>query len=442
MKPDKPEPGPEPIISAGTARFTVALFLALFALGVALLIWRALTYVPEGHHWIDQFMGALRTFSTFGAILLVLYLVIAAMVFMPSSWRSLLRLRFQQGLTEGWKQAARRFEQEAPRDLAVLDRVEEVGLSRPHGGLAGALAAPVAGIPRELTRPVTLDTRFPSRPGPPAGKGPAGVSLMWDSPPGHLPLWEEFAHPFSPAARSTAAAPGETTSRTHTPDPSEGRDMTQQDDWRPEMARLAQRQDQLERQQRDSTRKVEALQRDGDALKRDVDRRLDSLLRETDRQFRDGERRVSSLERSRDTLENLFWASMPLVAAIAMIIVLVIAVIVSREQRRESAEPEQRSPSSVDAPLAGSGGPWPPGFTAAGTPFRQPDRSESITAAQATMAGGPGNQGALTFKETDHDPIRPAEEGEIPTEQFPPQGRLPAGVAALVRWLSPKDGPC
>ena len=36
--------------------------------------------------------------------------------------------------------------------------------------------------------------------------------------------------------------------------------MTQQDDWRPEMARLTQRQDQLERQQRDSTRKVEALQ--------------------------------------------------------------------------------------------------------------------------------------------------------------------------------------
>ena len=79
--------------------------------------------------------------------------------------------------------------------------------------------------------------------------------------------------------------------------------MTQQDDWRPEMARLAQRQDQLERQQRDSTRKVEALQRDGDALKRDVDRRMDSLRRDIDWQFRDGERRVSSLERSRDNLE-------------------------------------------------------------------------------------------------------------------------------------------
>ena len=90
--------------------------------------------------------------------------------------------------------------------------------------------------------------------------------------------------------------------------------MTQQDNWRPDMARLAQRQDQSERQQRDSNRKVEALQRDGDAMKKDVDRRMDSLRRETDRQLRDGERRVSSLERSRDTFENLFWFSIPLVS--------------------------------------------------------------------------------------------------------------------------------
>ena len=64
--------------------------------------------------------------------------------------------------------------------------------------------------------------------------------------------------------------------------------MTPQDNWRPDMARLAQRQDQLERQQRDSNKNVEALQRDADALKRDVDRRMDSLRRETGRQFRDG----------------------------------------------------------------------------------------------------------------------------------------------------------
>ena len=157
------------------------------------------------------------------------------------------------------------------------------------------------------------------------------------------------------------------------------------------MARLAQRQDQLERQRRDSNRKVDALQRDGDALKRDVDRRMDSLRREMDRQSRDGERRVSSLERSRDAFENLFWFSIPLVAAIAVIIILIIAIVASREQRQEPGEPEQRSPSLVDAPMAGFGGPWQPGFVAAGTPFRQPHRSDSMNAARATWAGGPGN---------------------------------------------------
>ena len=113
MKPDKPEPGSDPIISDGVARFTVALFLALFTLGVALLIWRGLSSVPEGDHRIDQVMGALHTFSTFAAILLVLYLALAARIYAERQ-EELLRLRFQQGLTEGWKQAARRFEQEAP----------------------------------------------------------------------------------------------------------------------------------------------------------------------------------------------------------------------------------------------------------------------------------------------------------------------------------------
>ena len=150
--------------------------------------------------------------------------------------------------------------------------------------------------------------------------------------------------------------------------------MTQQDDWRPEMARLAQRQDQLERRQRDSTRNAEALKRDVHALKKDVDRRMDSLRGETDRQFRDGERRVGSLEGSRDTFGNLFWFSMPLVAAVAVIFVLLIAVIVSREQGREPGEPEQRSPSSIDAPMVSSGGPLQPGLAAAAKPFRQAQR--------------------------------------------------------------------
>ena len=91
----------------------MVLFLALFTLGVALLIWRGLSSVPEGDHRIDQVMRALHTFSRFAAILLVLYLAIAARIYAERQ-EELLRLRFQQGLMEFWKQAARRFEQEAP----------------------------------------------------------------------------------------------------------------------------------------------------------------------------------------------------------------------------------------------------------------------------------------------------------------------------------------
>ena len=130
--------------------------------------------------------------------------------------------------------------------------------------------------------------------------------------------------------------------------------MTPQDNWRPEMARLAQRQDQLERQQRETTTRI-------DPLNRDADRRTDSLRSDIDWQFRDGERRVRSLEQSRDTLGFLISLCIPLIAAVAMIIVLVIAVIVSREQRREAGEPEPRSQSSINAPMAGSGGFLQPG---------------------------------------------------------------------------------
>ena len=112
MKPDKPEPGPEPIISAGTARFTVALFLALFTLGAALLIWRGLSTVPEADHWIDQFMGALHAFSTFAAMLVVLYLVIAARVF-SERVEGQLGFRYQQGLAEGRRQVAEQFKRDA-----------------------------------------------------------------------------------------------------------------------------------------------------------------------------------------------------------------------------------------------------------------------------------------------------------------------------------------
>ena len=143
--------------------------------------------------------------------------------------------------------------------------------------------------------------------------------------------------------------------------------MTPQDNWRPEMARLAQRQDQLERQQRETTTRV-------DALNRDVDRRMDSLRGEMDSQSGNRDWRVSSPERSRDTFENLFWLSIPLVAAVAVIIILVIAVVAAREQRQEAGEPEQRSPSSINAPMPVPEVPCNRGLAAAGTPIRQPHR--------------------------------------------------------------------
>ena len=163
MKPDKPEPGSDPIISDGAARFTWPCSSRYSpwewpcSSGEASVLFQKET-TGLTRSWVHCI-----PFQRSPPILLVLYLALAARIYAERQ-EELLRLRFQQGLTEGWKQAARRFEQEAPRDLAVLDRVEEVGLSRPHGGLAGVLAAAVAGKPRELTRPVTLDTQFHDRP--------------------------------------------------------------------------------------------------------------------------------------------------------------------------------------------------------------------------------------------------------------------------------------
>ena len=113
MRHDKHEPEAEPIISDPAARFTMALFLAVSTIGAALLIWRGLSPILEGVHWIDQVMGATRVFSTFAAMLLVLYLVFGVRVFSERQEEQL-RLRFQHGLAEGWKQVAQRFGQEAP----------------------------------------------------------------------------------------------------------------------------------------------------------------------------------------------------------------------------------------------------------------------------------------------------------------------------------------
>ena len=112
MKPNMREPEVGPIISDAAARFTIVLFLGLFTIGAALLIWRGISSVPEGDHWIDPVMSVVKTFSTFAAILPIPYLVFAARVYAERQEEQL-RLRFQHGLAEGWKQVGQRFGQGA-----------------------------------------------------------------------------------------------------------------------------------------------------------------------------------------------------------------------------------------------------------------------------------------------------------------------------------------
>ena len=96
------------IINDTAARFTMAPFLALFTTGAALTIWRGPNSVPEGFHWIDPVMTAVKTFSTVAASLPIPYLVFAAGVYAEVQEEQL-RLRFQHGFAVGWKQAAQRF---------------------------------------------------------------------------------------------------------------------------------------------------------------------------------------------------------------------------------------------------------------------------------------------------------------------------------------------
>ena len=57
-------------------------------------------------------MGAIRAFSTFAAMLLIVYLVFAARVYAERQVEQS-RLRYQHGLAEGWKQAVQGSAQEA-----------------------------------------------------------------------------------------------------------------------------------------------------------------------------------------------------------------------------------------------------------------------------------------------------------------------------------------
>ena len=81
MKPDKRDSETEPVLSDATINIALGLFLTVFTIGTTLLIWRSLSAVPEGAHWIDQFLGAIRAISVLSAVLIALYGVFAAKVY-------------------------------------------------------------------------------------------------------------------------------------------------------------------------------------------------------------------------------------------------------------------------------------------------------------------------------------------------------------------------
>ena len=108
MKPDKRDSETEPVLSDASINIALGMFLTIFTIGTALLIWRSLSAVPEGGHWIDQFMGGIRAISALSAVLIVLYGVFAAKVYSNLA-ENQFRLYYEQGLAEGRQQAAGRF---------------------------------------------------------------------------------------------------------------------------------------------------------------------------------------------------------------------------------------------------------------------------------------------------------------------------------------------
>ena len=106
MTPDQQqEPAMEPIISSTTARIAVALFLGLFTLAVALLLWSELHPSPDGANWVDRTLETIDQFSMFTAILLVLYLVFAARLYVKRT-EEYLELTYLRGVSRGRQQAA------------------------------------------------------------------------------------------------------------------------------------------------------------------------------------------------------------------------------------------------------------------------------------------------------------------------------------------------
>ena len=112
MKPDKNEPVIGPVLSDTAITIAMGLFLTIFTVGTALIIWRSLSAVPEEGHWIDQISGAIRAICALSAVLFVLYGIFVAKAY--GNWaKDQFRLCYEQGLADGRQRAAEPFGMDA-----------------------------------------------------------------------------------------------------------------------------------------------------------------------------------------------------------------------------------------------------------------------------------------------------------------------------------------
>ena len=120
--------------------------------------------------------------------------------------------------------------------------------------------------------------------------------------------------------------------------------MTSQTHFNDRLDRMARRQDELERQQREANRSVED-------LRRNADHEIGNVRRDTDFRLRAVERKVKSFEGFRNFIET----AAIVVWGLLVGVLIAILIIDPFGPRQETGQPEERSPSSMNAP------PGPPG---------------------------------------------------------------------------------
>ena len=132
--------------------------------------------------------------------------------------------------------------------------------------------------------------------------------------------------------------------------------MTSQTHFNDRLDRMARRQDELERQQRETIRNVED-------LRRNADHEIGNVRRDTDFRLRAVESKVKDLEGFRNFMETAAVIAWGLLVGVLMAIL----IIDPWGPRQETGQPTERSPSSMNVPPAARLGQVQPDASSGGT---------------------------------------------------------------------------